>query len=109
MSHANHITDLELELERAKKAATPVVIECTERSQDRVVFEDGMHGTTRVDHMGRVNEQYYERPVIKEAITLEKSIDPTVGKILSENESHRVIELPEVEQFERIIGKRRMK
>lgn len=46
MSHANHITDLELELERAKQAAIPVIVECTERTKDRVVLEDRTHRTT---------------------------------------------------------------
>lgn len=86
MNHKNHIPGVEFELAKAKKAATPVIAECTERSRDRVVFEDRTHGTTRVDHLGGVNEQYHERPVIKEAVTPEKSIDPTVGKIVSEDE-----------------------
>lgn len=94
MSHANHITDLELELERAKQAATPVIVECTEWPKDRVVLEDRTHRTTTVDHLvGGVNEQYHERPVIKEAVTLEKSVDPMVGKIVSEDEQRRVIKL----------------
>jgi hypothetical protein len=94
MNHENHIPGVEFELAKAKKAATPVIVECTERSRDRVVFEDRTHGTTRVDHLvGGVNEQYHERPVIKEAVTLEKSVDPTVGKIVSEDEQRRVIKL----------------
>lgn len=48
MNHKNHIPGVELELAKAKKAATPIIVECTERSRDRVVFEDRTHGTTRV-------------------------------------------------------------
>ena len=79
------ITDLELELEKAKKVATPVIVEWSLRT--------GRTGPRGLITWARVNEQHVERPVVKKSMTLEKSIDPSVGKVVSEDQRQRVITL----------------
>ena len=94
MSNQDRIAELKRELEVAERDAQPVIVECTERTKDRVVFEDRTHGTTRVNLLGGEPQQYYERPQVKEEIPLvEKAVDPTVGRVVSQNERQRVIEL----------------
>ena len=96
----NYVEHLKEELALAEKSATPVIVEVTERSHERVVFEDRTHGTTRIDWLGGTAPQYIERPVIKEAVTLEQEasvfathVPSEVGKVVSQDETKRTIEL----------------
>ncbi|MCS6306018.1 MAG: hypothetical protein H8K07_20495 [Nitrospira sp.] len=93
MSHADRISSLEEELTRAKKDAEPVIVELVPEDRDQRTTFDKTRGTTQVDLLGGESQQYHERPLVKEAVTLEKEIDPTVGKVVSEDERQRVIKL----------------
>ena len=92
MTNQDRITELEKELEVARKDAQPVLIEKTLDTNDEVVYENRTTGTHRKDFKGGEKEQYVYIPE-KPWTPVEKAIDPAVGKVVSEDATKRVVEL----------------
>ncbi len=65
MTNQDHITEMERQLAEAKRAASPVIVEKTEETKDKIVYVNRTSGTVRVDLLGGKASQYVEQVSVK--------------------------------------------
>lgn len=96
MTNQDHITEMERQLAEAKRAASPVIIEKTEETKDKIVYVNRTSGTVRTDLRGGTASQFVEPVSVKpeaEVPFLQRPVDKAVGKVIKVSEDQRVIKL----------------
>lgn len=92
--HQDHIQELEVQLEAAKKAAEPVTVETIKHTRDEKVTVSS-NGTTRRDALGGSPPQYLagHAPVVTPPPAGLPPVTKETGKVIKENEEERVVKL----------------